>query len=88
MDKIDNIKKATQLARAIASDISIYNGDNIEKAIKEDRFFEDLKDELEEGRSLFEARVSTEIYQNTNIFEKAILDILLTSRAHINSPIW
>lgn len=88
MEKIDNIRKATQLARAIASDISIYNSSKIEQALKEDNFFTALQDELEEGRSTFEDRVSAEIYQNTNIFEKALVDILLASRAHIKTPIW
>ncbi len=88
MDKINNIKKATQLARAIASDISIYNTDSIAEALKQDNLFEALADELEEGRSLFHARVSAEIAQNTNIFEKAIIDIIVASRAHVKTPIW
>jgi hypothetical protein len=88
VEKIDNIRKANQLARAIASDISIYNSSKIEQALKDDNFFTALKDELEEGRSTFEGRVSAEIYQNTNIFEKALVDILLASRAHIKTPIW
>lgn len=88
MQKIDNIKKATQLARAIASDISIYNTEAIEKALKEDKLFSALADELEEGRSLFVDRVTAEIYTNTNIYEKAIIDIIVAGRSHIKAPIW
>ena len=70
MQKIDNIKKATQLARAIASDISIYNTEAIERSLKEDNLFTAIADELEEGRSMFHNRVSREICDNTNIRAK------------------
>ncbi len=88
MEKIDNIKKATQLARAIASDISIYNTDAIAEALKNDNVFTAIADELAEGHTLFHSRVTAEIAQNTNIFEKAIIDIIIAGRAHINTPIW
>ena len=88
MDKIDNIKKATQLARAIASDISIYNTDAITEGLKNDNLFRVIADELEEGRTLFQARVEEDIVNNTNIFEKAIIDIIVASRAHVKTPIW
>lgn len=88
VEKINNISKAAQFARAIASDISIYNGSKIEEALKNDNLFEALRDELEEGRSTFAARVEDEIVQNTNIFEKAVVDILIASRAHLKTPIW
>lgn len=88
MDKINNIRKATQLARAIASDISIYNTDAIAEALQNDNLFTALSDELEEGRSLFHARVSAELVQNSNIFEKAVIDIIVASRSHVKTPIW
>jgi predicted transcriptional regulator len=86
--KIDNIKKASQLARAIASDISIYNTQAIEDALKRDNFFTALAGELDEGRNLFHDKVSAELCENTNIFEKAIIDIIIAGRGHIKAPIW
>ena len=88
MAKIDNIKKATQLARAIASDISIYNTDAIQRSLNEDNLFTAIADELEEGRATFHQRVSSEICENTNIFESAIIDIIIAGRGHIKAPIW
>lgn len=88
MSKIDNIKKASQLARAIASDISIYNTDKIEQALKDDNVFDVLADELDEGKSLFESRVDDDIVQGTNIFQKAIIDIIIGGKTHVNTPIW
>ena len=87
MNKITTVKKANQLARAIASDIAIYNTSKIEQGLMDDNLFTLLNDEIEEGRSLFEKRVAAEIYGNTNIFEKALIDILVGGRK-VNTPIW
>ena len=71
--------KAMRLARAIASDISLYNEQKIIKGIEQDNLFEVLKEELEEGRELYKSRVSPEIFQRMNFFERAINDIVLRS---------
>ena len=60
--------KAMRLARAIASDISLYNEQKITKGIEQDNLFEVLKEELEEGRELYKSRVSPEILQKMNFF--------------------
>jgi hypothetical protein len=80
--------KAMRLARAIASDISLYNEQKIIKGIEQDNLFEVLKDELDEGRELYKSRVSTEIFTRANFFERAINDIVLRSKAHVKSKIW
>ena len=80
--------KAMRLARAIASDISLYNEQKIIKGIEHDNLFETLKDEIEEGRELFKTRVSQEIFTRTNFFDRAIVDVILKSKARIRSKIW
>jgi hypothetical protein len=80
--------KAIRLARAIASDISLYNEQKIIKGIEQDNLFDVLKDELDEGRELYKSRVSTEIFKTTNFFDRAIVDIVVRSKAHIRSRIW
>lgn len=80
--------KAMRLARAIASDISLYNEQKIIKGIEQDNLFEVLKDELDEGRDLYKSRVSAEIFARANFFERAINDIVLRSKAHVKSKIW
>ena len=77
-----------RLARAIASDISLYNEQKIVKGIEQDNLFEVLKDEIEEGRELYKSRVSSELYTTTNFFERAIVDIVIRSKAHVKSKIW
>ncbi|MBJ6762925.1 hypothetical protein DRW03_29580 [Corallococcus sp. H22C18031201] len=80
--------KAMRLARAIASDISLYNEQKIIKGIEQDNLFEVLKEELEEGRDLYKSRVSQEIFTKANFFERAVNDIVLRSKAHVKSKIW
>jgi 16S rRNA U516 pseudouridylate synthase RsuA-like enzyme len=55
---IDNDARAQQLARAIASDIQLYNKQKIEEALINDNFFEALSEEITEGRDLFRGRVT------------------------------
>ncbi len=80
--------KAMRLARAIASDISLYNEQKIIKGIEQDNLFEVLKDELEEGRDLYRSRVSAEVFSATNFFDRAVVDIVVRSKAHVKSKIW
>lgn len=80
--------KAMRLARAIASDISLYNEQKIVKGIEQDNLFDVLKDEIEEGRELYKSRVTKELFTSTNFYERAIIDIVLRSKAHVKSKIW
>ena len=80
--------KAMRLARAIASDISLYNEQKIIKGIEQDNLFEVLKDEIEEGRELYKSRVSAEVFGTTNFFDRAICDIVVRSKGHVKSKIW
>jgi spore germination protein GerM len=80
--------KAMRLARAIASDISLYNEQKIIKGIEQDNLFDVLKEEIEEGRELYKSRVSQEVFTTTNFFDRAIVDIVVRSKAHVKSKIW
>lgn len=80
--------KAMRLARAIASDISLYNKDKIARALQEDNLFESLREEIEEGRSLYKSRVSVEVYKEHNFFDRALVDVLIKTNGHVKSRIW
>jgi hypothetical protein len=80
--------KAMRLARAIASDIGLYNEQKIVKGIEQDNLFETLKDELAEGRELYRSRVSPEVFQNTNFFDRAFIDVVLFRKGNVKSKIW
>jgi hypothetical protein len=86
--QIDSPEKAIRLARAIASDISLYNEEKIKEGIENDTFFDSLATELEEGRNLYKSRLLPELYERTNFFDRAIVDIILRSKGHIRSRLW
>ena len=83
-----DIKMASRLARAIASDLSIYNKDKIEQGLENDNVFEMIEDELDEGRALYAKKVPKEIVENMNLFERAIVDTIVASRKHVKAKIF
>jgi hypothetical protein len=87
MPLIDTEEAARRLARAIASDLSLYNEEKIVRGIEGDTLFEELQEEIEEGRALYKSRVSPDLYQR-NFYDRALVDILVRSKGHIKSDIW
>jgi hypothetical protein len=87
-EQSDEKAKAKRLARVIADDIARYNEAKIIKSIEQDNFFEALKDELEKGREHYKSRVSPELYQETNYYDRAIVDVILKPKANVRSKIW
>lgn len=87
MALIDTPEAARRLARAIASDLSLYNEGKITKGIEGDSLFDELEEEIEEGRALYKSRVSPNLY-NANFYDRALVDILVRSKGHIKSEIW
>ena len=87
MPLIETEEAARRLARAIASDLSLYNEEKIVRGIESDTLFDELSEEVEEGRALYKSRVSPELYRK-NLYDRAIVDILVRSKAHVRSPLW
>jgi hypothetical protein len=87
MSLIENRDQARRLARAIVSDVAIYNRDKVEQGIKEDNIFEVLDDALTEGREHFQSRVSKDL-ADSNIFDIAVVDVLIKRAGKIESTIW
>lgn len=84
---IDNEARAMQLARAIASDIQLYNKAKIEQGLKDDNFFEVLGEEITEGRDLFRSRVTPELFRR-NFFDRAIVDRVIKTMSNLDTNIW
>lgn len=84
---IDNPKRARQLARAIASDLTLYHEAKILDGIANDSLFDVMKEEIEEGRELFRSRVTPDIFEQ-NIYDRALVDVLVKSKGHVKSKIW
>ena len=87
MNLIDNPDQAKRLARAILSDVAMYNKEKVENGIKNDNIFDVLKEELEEGRQHFLSRVSTDVNPEL-VYEIAVVDVLIKRAGKIESSIW
>jgi len=87
MSLIDNPAQANRLARAILSDVALYNKEKVEEGIKNDSIFDLLTEELEEGRQHFLSRVTPEV-ASSNIYEIAVVDVLIKRAGKIKSSIW
>jgi hypothetical protein len=87
MPLIETEEAARRLARAIASDVSLYNEEKIVRGLENDSLFDELNEEIEEGRALYKSRVSPELYHR-NFYDRALVDILIRSKGHVKSKIW
>ena len=84
---IETEEAARRLARAIASDLSLYNEEKILNGLKNDNLYDEISQEIEEGRELFRGRVSPELFEN-NYYDRAIIDLLIKSKGHIKCKLW
>ena len=87
MALIETEEAARRLARAIASDLSLYNEEKIVQGVQGDNLFDVLSEEIEEGRALFKSRVAPDLYAK-NFYDRAIIDILVRSKGHVQSKLW
>jgi len=85
---VDNPKLAFRLARAIISDIALYNPEKVKEGIKNDSVFELLAEELKEGRDHFYGRVSPELTERDHLYDRAIVDVMIRQAGKIESSIW
>ncbi|MEM7157749.1 MAG: hypothetical protein AAF799_33215 [Myxococcota bacterium] len=84
---IEDEKRAQRKARAIASDIYLYNKAKIEEALQKDSFFEDMSEFITEGRDLFRSSVSPALFKK-NFYDRAIVDRVIKPMAALKSSIW
>jgi len=85
---IETPEAANRLARAIASDLSLYNEAKIKEGIENDTFFSVLQDEIAEGRAHYQSRVDPKILGSSNFYDRALVDVILARKGHIKSKIW
>ena len=87
MALIEKPERARQLARAIASDLTLYHEKEIVEGIENDTLFDVMHEHIEEGRALFKSRVTTDVF-GLNIYDRAIVDVMIKSKGHVKSRIW
>lgn len=77
-----------KLARNIASDIAMYNEDKVVSGIEQDNLFEVLATEINEGLNYYRSKVTQDLFNTTNCYYRAIVDVLVFRKGHIKSKIW
>lgn len=80
--------EAKRLARTILSDILLYNQAKVKEGIERDSLFDILTDELAEGKKYYEGMVDEELRKSTNLFNEAVVDVLIKQGGKIKSEIW
>jgi hypothetical protein len=87
MPLIETEEAARRLARAIASDLSLYNEEKIMQGVQNDNLYDALAEEIQEGRALYKSRVAPDLFQR-NFYDRALIDILIRSKGHVKSKLW
>ena len=72
--------EARRLARLILSDIIIYHAAKVERGIRENNFFELLRDEIAEGRQYYESRVPKRVLRDSEIFTETLQQFVQMKR--------
>ncbi|HEX9204372.1 MAG TPA: hypothetical protein VF853_00450 [Candidatus Deferrimicrobiaceae bacterium] len=88
MAVVKDLDVARRIARAVVSDIALYNAKKVEEGIGNDTLFDLLSEEIEEGRSYYLSRVDPEIARSTNFFNFALVDLLVKPTGRIPSKVW
>jgi DNA-binding response OmpR family regulator/DNA-directed RNA polymerase subunit RPC12/RpoP len=66
------VGEARRLARLILSDIIIYHAAQVEQGISQDKFFQLLRNEIEEGRQYYDSRVPERLRSESDIFTETL----------------
>ncbi|MCK9172521.1 hypothetical protein [Desulfuromonas thiophila] len=86
--QVEDPDLAFRLARAIVSDIALYNPEKVAEGIRNDNIFDLLAEELQEGREHFHERVSAAIAGRDALYDRAIVDVMIKQAGKIESSIW
>ena len=78
---VENPDLAFRLARAIVSDIALYNQEKVEEGVQAGTFFEILKKEIGEGRKLFYERFPELVGNGTDILQEEFESFIERRRA-------
>lgn len=88
MGVVKDPEVARRIARAVVSDIALYNAKKVEEGIARDTLFDLLREEIEEGKSYYQSRIDPEVVRGTNYFNEALVDVLIKPTGRIPSKAW
>lgn len=77
-------QQARRLARIILSDIVIYNRDRIDQLIQSNKFFEELTDEIKDGKDYFLEKIMTDRPEIKEIYNQTINEYVRRRKLELN----
>ena len=75
--------EARRLARLILSDIIIYHAAKVEQGIRDDNFFDVLREEIDEGRKYYDSRVPVRVRRDSEIFTETLQQFVQMKREEL-----
>jgi response regulator RpfG family c-di-GMP phosphodiesterase len=75
--------EARRLARLILSDIIIYHVAKVDQGIRDNNFFEVLREEIDEGRQYYESRVPARVRRDTEIYTETLQQFVQMKREEL-----
>lgn len=88
MQRIADAARARRLARAIVSDLLLYDAEEVRAGIQGDDLFERMRERFDEARAYFAARVEPELAGEQDFVGRAIVDVLVRGSGDVPSRIW
>jgi len=88
MGVVKDPEVARRIARAVVSDIALYNAKKVEEGIAGDNLFDLLREEIEEGRNYYQSRVDADVLRSTNFYNQALVDVLVKPMGRVPSKAW
>jgi hypothetical protein len=88
MSRITDPQRVERLARTIVSDLMLYNTERVRAGLEADDLFDRLRREIDEARAFFERRVDPEVATKSNVFDRALVDVLVFRSGRVRSRIW
>lgn len=76
--------EARRLARLILSDIIIYHVAKVEQGIRDNNFFEVLREEIDEGRQYYDSRVPLRVRRDTEIYTETLQQFVQMKREELD----
>ncbi len=76
--------EARRLARLILSDIVIYHTEKVERGIRDNNFFDVLREEIDEGRQYYESRVPFRVRRDSEIYSETLHQFVQMKREEMD----
>ncbi|HUI66667.1 MAG TPA: response regulator [Nitrospirota bacterium] len=77
------VEKARRFARIIVSDIALYNQDAVIEGLKNGTFYDLLKNDVDEGRELYEKRVPSAIKSRKDYYQEAFDNFIRAQQKNV-----